>query len=199
MDVVFNSIYAHACMGAGLSVLTGIRAFLPVAFLALYSRLEFASSPVLNDTFFGFLEKTWVLVLLFALAIIEMVVVKLFAVSPLRDQITQPIRIFLGGVVFAAAVAPEGWIAMVVSGVLGLVIAGLADHVLRSTRKGTSATKTALVLVSSYEDILVLIGTLLFVLVPLIGALLAAFLVLLVYRVRVRGKRKHKGLRILKG
>ena len=130
-------------MGAGLSVLTGIRAFLPVAFLALYSRLEFASSPVLNDTFFGFLEKTWVLVLLFALAIIEMVVVKLFAVSPLRDQITQPIRIFLGGVVFAAAVAPEGWIAMVVSGVLGLVIAGLADHVLRSTRKGTSATKTA--------------------------------------------------------
>jgi len=186
-------------MGAGLSVLTGIRAFLPVAFLALYSRLEFASSPVLNDTFFGFLEKTWVLVLLFALAVIEIVVVKVFAVSPLRDQIMRPIRIFLGGVVFAAAMAPEGWIAMVVSGVLGLVIAGLADHVLRSTRKGTSATKTALVLVSFYEDILVLIGTLLFVLVPLIGALLAAFLVLLVYRVRVRGKRKHKGLRILKG
>ena len=186
-------------MGAGLAVLTGVRAFLPVAFLALYSRLEFASSPVLDGTFFGFLEKTWVIILLFGLAVIEMVLDKLFVVSPVRDQVMQPIRIFLGGVVFAAAMAPEGWIAMVVSGVLGLVIAGLADHVLRSTRTGASTTRTALVLISFYEDIVVLIGTLLFVLVPLIGALVAAFLGLLVYRVRVRGKRKHKGLRVLKG
>ena len=186
-------------MGAGLAVLTGIRAFLPVAFLALYSRLEFASAPVLDGTFFGFLERTWVIALVFALAVIELAVDKIFVVSPTRDQIMRPVRIFLGGVVFAAAMAPGGWIAMVVSGVLGLVIAGLADHVRRSTRAGMSANKTALVLISVYEDLAVLIGTLLFVLVPLIGALLAAFLVLLVYRVRVRGKRKHKGLRILKG
>jgi phosphate/sulfate permease len=52
---------------------------------------------------------------------------------------------------------------------------------------------------SVYEDLVVLIGTLLFVLVPLIGALLALFLFLLVYRLRRRNKRKHKGLRILKG
>jgi CHASE1-domain containing sensor protein len=45
----------------------------------------------------------------------------------------------------------------------------------------------------------VLIGTLLFVLVPLIGALLTLFLVLFVYRLQQRSKRKHKGLRILKG
>lgn len=199
MDVVFNSIYARACMGAGLAVLTGIRAFLPVAFLALYSRVEFASAHVLEGTPFGFLEKTWVIVVFFALAVIELAVDKIFVVSPTRDQIMQPIRIALGGLVFAAAMAPEGWIAMVVAGVLGLVIAGLADHVRRSTRSGMTANKTTLVLISTYEDVLVLIGTLLFVLVPLIGALLAAFLVLLFYRVRVRSKRKHKGLRILKG
>jgi hypothetical protein len=52
---------------------------------------------------------------------------------------------------------------------------------------------------SIYEDVAVLIGTLLFVLVPLIGALVALFLFLLVYRVQQRGKRKHKGLRILRG
>jgi hypothetical protein len=44
----------------------------------------------------------------------------------------------------------------------------------------------------------VLVGTLLFVLVPLIGMLVFCFLGLLVYRVQVVRKRKHKGLRILK-
>jgi phosphate/sulfate permease len=45
----------------------------------------------------------------------------------------------------------------------------------------------------------VLVGTLLFVLVPLIGALFACLVFLFVYRLRQRRRRKHKGLRILKG
>jgi uncharacterized membrane protein len=199
MDVIFNSIYARACMGAGLAVLTGVRAFLPVAFLALYSRLEFASAPVFNGTVLAFLDKTWVIAVLLSLAVIELALDKIFVISTTRDHIMRPIRIVLGGMVFAAAMAVEGWIAMTVAGVLGLVIAGLADHVRRQSRAGMSTNNTALVLISIYEDVAVLIGTLLFVLLPLVGALLAFFLVLIVYRVRVRGKRKHKGLRILRG
>ncbi len=198
MDVIFSSIYARACMGAGLAVLSGIRAFMPVGFLALYSRLEFQSAPVLSGTWFAFLERTWVIALLLALAVIELAADKIFLFSPLKTQIMQPIRIFLGGVVFAAAMAPDGWIAMVVCGVLGLAIAGLADHVMRSTRPAATKDTAPIILVSVYTDIVVLIGTLLFVLVPLIGALLTLFNVLLVYRVRVRSRRKHKGLRILK-
>jgi uncharacterized membrane protein len=198
LDAIFNSIYARACMGAGLAVLTGIRAFIPVGFLALYSRLEFRSAPILDETWFAFLEKTWVIALLLALAVVELAVDKIFLFSSLKNQIMRPIRIVLGGMVFAAVVAPDGWIAMTVCGVLGLVIAGLSDHVMRSTRPAESKETAPLILVSVYADLLVLIGTLLFVLLPLIGALLALFLVLLVYRVRVRGKRKHKGLRILK-
>lgn len=199
MDVIFNSIYARACMGAGLAVLTGVRAFLPVGFLALYSRLEFASAPVFNGTVLAFLDKTWVIAVLLSLAVIEMALDKIFVVSATRDHIMRPIRIVLGGMVFAAAMAIQGWIAMTVAGVLGLVIAGLADHVRRSSRAGMNTNHTALVLISIYEDVAVLIGTLLFVLLPLVGALLACFLVLLVYRVRLRSKRKHKGLRILRG
>jgi uncharacterized membrane protein len=199
MGVVFNSIYARACMGAGLAVLTGLRAFLPVGFLALYSRLEFRSAPVLDGTWFGFLEKTWVIALLLALAVVELAVEKIFVFSKTRDQIMQPIKIVLGGIVFAAAMAPDGWIAMTVSGVLGLLIAGLADHVRRSTRPAPTTDTTPMVLLSIYEDVAVLVGTLLFVLVPLIGALVAAFLVLFIHRVRLRKKRKHKGLRILRG
>ena len=198
MSVIFDSIYARACMGAGLAVLSGIRAFMPVGFLALYSRLEFRSAPILEGTWFGFLEHTWVIALLLALAVVELAADKIFLFSTLKTQIMRPIRIVMGGIVFAAAMAPDGWIAMVVCGVLGLAIAGLADHVMRSTRPKQTEDTTPIILVSVYTDIVVLIGTLLFVLLPLIGALLTLFLVLLVYRLWVRSKRKHKGLRILK-
>ncbi len=189
-------------MGAGLAVLSGLRAFIPVGFLALYSRLEFRSAPVLSGTAFAFLQKTWVIILLLVLAVVELLVDKVLVVSRTRDQIMRPIKIFLGGVVFAAVMAPDGWIAMAVSGVLGLVIAGLGDHVRRSMRPSTAPARgdrAPIVLVSVYEDLVVLIGTLLFVLVPLIGALVACFLALLVYRLQLKRRRKHKGLRILRG
>jgi len=199
MDVIFNSIYARACLGAGLAVLTGLRAFLPVAFLALYSRLEFASAPVLDETWFGFLQKTWVIILLFVLAVAEIGVDKLPALSLSRDRIMGPIKIVLGGVVFAAAMSPDGWIAMAASGVLGLAIAGVSDRARRSLRPDPASNMGPVVLMSIYEDAAVLVATLVFVLAPLLGALLACFLVLLTFRIRQRRKRKHKGLRILTG
>jgi uncharacterized membrane protein len=186
-------------MGAGLAVLSGVRGFLPIAFLALYSRLEFASAPVLGGTAFGFLESMWAVIPLLVLGIAELLLDKFFSKNTIFAHIMQPIKIVLGGLVFAVAVAPGGWIASVVGGVLGLVIAGLTDRVRRQTRAGMTSNTTAVVLVSIYEDIAVLVGTLLFVLVPLIGALFACLVVLLIYRVERRLRRKHKGLRILKG
>jgi uncharacterized membrane protein len=199
VHVIFDSVYARACMGAGLAVLSGVRGFLPVAFLALYSKLEFASAPVLQGTAFAFLGHTWIVALLLSLGVIELALDKIFPNNALFARIMQPLKIILGGLVFAVAVAPGGWIASVVGGVLGLVIAGLTDRVRRQTRSGMTSNTTAVVLVSVYEDIAVLVGTLLFVLVPLIGALLACLLALFFYRVERRRRRKHKGLRILKG
>jgi uncharacterized membrane protein len=200
---VFKSIYARVCMGAGLAALSGVRAFLPVAFLALYSRVEFFSAPVLDGTPFAFLEKTWVLALLFALAIIELATDKIPAIASLNRQIMRPIRIALGGLVFAAALAPDGWIPMTICAIVGLAIAGLAEHAAHSMRPGTQPgariEATPFVLLSIYADVLVLVGTLLFVLVPLIGALFACLMFLFVFRLRQRRNRKHKGLRILKG
>jgi phosphate/sulfate permease len=88
---------------------------------------------------------------------------------------------------------------MTVCGILGLIIAGLADRARSSMRPGSDAGTGPILLMSVYEDVAVLVGTLLFVLVPLIGALLALFLFLITYRLQQRRKRKHKGLRILKG
>ena len=83
--------------------------------------------------------------------------------------------------------------------VLGLAIAGLADHALRSVRPRPTADNGPIILLGLYTDFVVLVGSLVFVLVPLIGALLALFLFLFAYRLRRRRTRKHKGLRILKG
>ena len=199
MSVIFDSVYARACMGAGLAVLSGIRAFLPVAFLALYSRLNFASAPALDDTPFAFLLSLWAVIPLLVVAVAELLLEKFFPQSKLFSRMMQPFRILLGGVVFAAAISPGGWIASLVGGLLGLVIAGLTDRVRRETRSGMTSDKTAVILVSVYEDIAVLIGTLLFVLLPMIGALLAFLLLLFFYRVERRRRRKHKGLRILRG
>ena len=199
MDVVFKSIYARACMGAGLAALSGVRAFLPVAFLALYSRLEFASAPTLDGTPFAFLEETWAIALLFALAVIELATDKMPALAHTHRQVMRPVKIVFGGLVFAAVMAPDGWIAMTVCGILGLAIAGLAEHAVYSMRPESEIDTAPFILLSVYADLLVLIGTLLFVLVPLIGALFACFMFLFAYRLQQRGKRKHKGLRILKG
>jgi uncharacterized membrane protein len=199
VDAVFKSIYARACMGAGLAALSGVRAFLPVAFLALYSRLKFASAPLLDGTPFAFLEKTWVIALLFALAVIELATDKMPALAATHRQVMRPIKIAFGGLVFAAVMAPDGWIAMTVCGILGLAIAGLAEHAAFSMRPESEIETTPFVMLSVYADLLVLVGTLLFVLVPLIGALFACFTFLFVYRLQRRRKRKHKGLRILKG
>lgn len=199
MHVIFDSVYARACMGAGLAVLSGVRAFLPVAFLALYSRLEFASAPVLKGTAFAFLEQLWCVAALLGLAVVELAVDKILPQNRLLVRIMRPIKVILGGTVFAAVMAPEGWLASVVAGVLGMAIAGLTDYARHQSRSGMTTDTTAVVFVSLYEDVAVLVGTLLFVLVPLIGALLACLLALFVYRVEKRRRRKHKGLRILKG
>ncbi len=198
MDAIFNSIYARVCMGAGLAALTGVRAFLPVAFLALYSRLEFASAPSLDGTWFAFLQQTWVIALLFALAIVELATDKMPALAATHRQVMRPIKIILGGLVFAASMAPDGWIPMLICGIVGLLIAGLAEHAAASMRPAADMETAPFVLLSVYADLLVLVGTLLFVLVPLIGALFACFVFLFVYRLQQRRKRKYKGMRILK-
>jgi uncharacterized membrane protein len=198
VDIIFDSIYARAFLGAGLSALTGVRAFLPIAFLALYSRLEFASAPVLDQTWFGWLQQTWVIVLLFVLAVIELVAEKFPALGSTNRQILRPVKIVLGGLIFSAVMAPDGWIAMLVCGILGLAVAGLTEIAANSLRPRPEMETTPFVLLSIYADLVVLIGTLLFVLVPLIGALFACFMFLFVYRVQQRRKRKYKGMRILK-
>ena len=137
--------------------------------------------------------------LLFALAVIELATDKMPALARTYRQIMRPIKIVFGGLVFAAVMAPDGWIAMTVCGILGLAIAGLAEHAIYSMRPESDIETTPFVLLSIYADLLVLIGTLLFVLVPLIGALFACFMFLFVYRLQRRRGRKHKGLRILKG
>jgi hypothetical protein len=137
MDVVFNSIYARACMGAGLAVLSGFRAFLPIAFLALYSRLEFASAPVLQDTWFKFLEHTWVIAVLFALAVIELAMTSCPPSRMIRPDHATP-HDHLRRQVFADVLTPRTGRR---GGVRhpGLAIAGLADHAMRSVRTGPTA------------------------------------------------------------
>jgi hypothetical protein len=203
---VFDNIYGRVCLGAGYSALSGIRAFLPLGFLALYARLRLFSAPPLGGTPFAFLQRTWVIVLLFVLAAIELAAEKLVAgratgrtAHGKSRTVTIPLRVLLGGVVFAAAVSPHGTIAMVVCGVIGLGMAWLSNRAVSALRPDArTAGRSTAILVSLFEDIIVVVAAFLFVLVPPLGALFALFIFLLAYRVRTRRRRKYSGLRILK-
>jgi uncharacterized membrane protein len=175
-----------------------VRAFLPFAFLALFSAVDFFSAPALGGTSFAFLDKTWVVAVLFVLAVVE-IVIDAAPLLPSRDIVLRPVRILVGAVAFAAVVAPHGWIVMVICAIAGLAIAYAAEYVGGAMRPDAKAGTMSLAFTSIYWDVAVLVGVVLFVLVPVLGALFAISIFLLVLRLRQRRMRKHKGLRILKG
>ncbi len=179
--MIFNSVYARACMGAGLAVLTGIRGFLPVAFPGAFLQLRFQSAPV-GEPGLG----SWI-----GLGYIHppgsgrhrAVLEKLLVFSTVRDRIMLPIKIDGGGLVFAAAALTGGSLCLYRES-LAWQSRAWPTTCARQTRPTPTKDTTPIILLSIYEDVAVLVRTLLFVLLPLIGALVA-FLVLLVYRVRV--------------
>ncbi|MCJ7796695.1 MAG: DUF4126 domain-containing protein [Thermoleophilia bacterium] len=172
MDVLFNSLAALTATGGGLSSLSGLRAFLPLALVGLISRYGLFGAFDLDDTPFAILQNPWVIAILLALAVFEIVADKVPVVDSLQDVVAGPLRI-LAGATHAAK---------------GIV------------RPGATAASggTANPFISFLEDLFTFFGTFLVILLPILGLLLVLFVLFVIYRVRRRRRRKYKGLRILK-
>jgi uncharacterized membrane protein len=199
VDAFMNSPFAHVSLGAGLAVLCGLRAFLPVAILGLFARLGWLASPVLKGTSFAFLQSSWLIGLLFALSLVEIVLDKAPALDRAPDVVAIPLRILAGAVVFGAALAPERMPAVIIGLVAGGLIAGVSHAAKSVIRPGAVATAGAAhPYLSLMEDVAAAIGAVLVLLLPLLGIVLVAALLFFVYRILRRRRRKYKGLRILK-
>lgn len=187
-------------MGVGLSSIAGVRAYLPLALVGLFARLGLFALPAPFD-----LLSNWLVIgALLVLALAETGLDKIPALNSILDIVQTPVRIVAGAVLFAAAlqagIAPDGFSELVPELAAGGGIAGLVA-VLKVTLRPSANVSTAGVsasVLSTFEDVVALVGGVIAVLVPLVPLFLVAFLLFFFFRVRRRRGRKYGGLRILR-
>lgn len=175
--------------------MAGLRAFLPLGLAGVFGLLGAFGLPRPFDA----LTEPLVLVIVFALALVEGALDKFPALGGVFGVITVPLRILSGAVLFAAtsgagldvSAAPE----LVAGGAIAGVVSVLAA-VLRPSSSASAAGVSASFL-SAFEDVVALVGAVIAIFVPLISLFLVAFVLFFFYRVRKRRGRKFEGLRIL--
>jgi hypothetical protein len=181
--------------GIGLSAVAGVRAYLPLALVGIFARLGFFELPEPFDLLTNWL----VIAALLALAFVESGLDKIPALDTVLDVVQTPIRIVSGALLFAAALEAGLGVEAIPELAAGGGIAGtvaVLKAVLRPPANAASAGVSAPFL-STFEDVVAVVGGILAVLVPLVPLLLVAFLLYFFYRVRRRRGRKYGGLRIL--
>lgn len=187
-------------MGVGLSSIAGVRAYLPLALVGLFAQLGLFALPAPFN-----LLSTWLVIgVLLVLALAETGLDKIPALDSILDIVQTPLRIVAGAVLFAAAlqtgIVPDGFSELVPELAAGGGIAGLVavlKAILRPPANVSTAGVSAPVL-STFEDVVALVGGVIAVLVPLVPLFLVAFLLFFFFRVRRRRGRKYGGLRILR-
>jgi len=164
----------------GLSGSAGLNAYLPLLIIALIARF-FPGLVRLNEPWTA-LTSWWVIGVLVVLLIIEIVADKVPAVNHVNDVIQTVIRPAAGAILFAANANTIADIHPVLAMVCGILVAG-SVHLVKSAvvrpavtaasaaPSGGTATAPANVIVSTLEDIVAIITSLLAVLVPFILAL----------------------------
>lgn len=200
MDFLMDSTVAHVLLGLGLACLSGFRAFLPLLLLAVAVRLAFLGAPVVEGTWAAFLEREWVLIALGALALLEIVLDKITGPKLAFDLVMTPLRMAAGALAFAVPLSNRGLVTVIIAAVAGAAVA-LIGHAARGALR-PGAEETAGVhnrpFLSFFEDLATTAGTVAVLAFPFLGVLLFLFVLFLVYRVRMRRRRKYKGLRILR-
>jgi preprotein translocase subunit SecY len=181
--------------GVGLSSVAGVRAYLPLALAGTFARLGLfeLQAP------FDLLSNWLVIVALLALTLVESGLDKIPALDTVLDVIQTPIRVVAGALLFSAALEAGLGVEALPELAAGGGIAGtvaVLKAVLRPPANAASAGVPAPFL-STFEDVVAVVGSILAVLVPLVPLLLVVFLLFFFYRVRRRRGRKYGGLRIL--
>ena len=186
-----------AGLGVGLASVAGVRAFVPLALFSLFAWLEFVVEPDIPG-----LQGGWIVILvLSALAIVEIALDKVRALDPAFGYVMIPVRMVAGAVLFAAvyytgtlfdAGAVPG---LVAGGAIAGLVAGL-KVILRPLPRGSSAGVSTAFL-SATEDFVAVLGGVVGLFLPLVPLLFVGFLLFFFNRIRKRRGRKYGGLRIL--
>ena len=182
-------------IGIGLASIAGVRAYLPLALVGLFARIGFFELPAP----FGFIDDWAAIGAFVVLALLETGLDKVPSLAKIVNIVQTPLRIVAGAVLFALALQ-EGLDAgaipeLVAGGIIAGVVAVL-KYLWRPPADASSAGVSSSFL-STFEDVVALVGGIIAVLVPLLPLALVAFLLYFFFRIRRRRGKKFGGLRIL--
>jgi hypothetical protein len=186
--------------GAGLAGSSGVRPFLPPLLAGALARGDIGLD--FGGTHFSFLESTWWLLLVFALAVAA------YALERRRPGAASEraaegglavLGIAFGALLFAGSLADTGhasWPGLVLGAACALLGFWAVSGLLRRTRRRLDESAASLLTV--YADIAALVLAGLSVLVPPLAFVALAAFVLLLASGRRAGGQKYEGLRILR-
>jgi hypothetical protein len=186
-------------IGIGLSSVAGVRAFLPLALVALFAALGLFEPPSPYVDVGG--DGWWwsAFGVLAGLSVLEIVLDKIPVLDRAFNYAMVPVRAFTGGVLFTTVLGFDVDTGSVPWLVAGAIIAG-AVAVLKvllrpSPKVETSGVSTRFL--SAAEDVVALVGGILGALIPFVPLFVVGFLLFFYIRIRKRRGRKYGGLRIL--
>jgi hypothetical protein len=186
-----------AGLGVGLASIAGVRAFVPLALLGLFARLGFIVPPDILGLQIG-----WTVVLvLSALAVVEIVLDKVRALDPAFGYAMIPVRMVAGALLFAAMYEPGTLLdagaapGLVAGGGIAALVAVLEVILRPSSRSSSAGVSTAFL--SAMEDVVAVSGGVVGFFLPFVPLLFVGFLLFFFNRIRKRRGRKYGGLRIL--
>ena len=191
-------IFLVVGIGVGLASVAGVRAFFPLALVALFSAVGLFEPPspyvdVGGDgwwSFFGVFA---------ALSVLEAVLDKVGGIERVFNLVMVPVRALAGGILFTAGSGFDVDTGSVPWLVVGALIAGVVAVLKVSWRPAASSASSGVStsFLSLIEDLVGLIGGAIAFVVPYLPVLLVAFLLFFFSRIRKRRGRKFGGLRIL--
>ncbi len=173
----------------GLSSAAGLNAYLPLLVVALLAR--FTDLITLKPPWDA-LESWWVIGVLAVLLTIEVIVDKVPAADTINDVVQTFIRPLAGAILFAASAGVISDVHPVVALICGLLVAGGVHAVKATARPVVTGTTGGLLnpVVSTVEDVVSLVLTILSILVPVLGLLL--LLLVIIWFIRRRRKRRQE-------
>jgi glucan phosphoethanolaminetransferase (alkaline phosphatase superfamily) len=174
----------------GLSASAGLNAYIPLLVVALMARTPWLKLTPPWDT----LSSWWVIGVLVVLLLVETLADKIPAVNHINDIIQTFVRPAAGAVVFAASTNVVSSVHPVLAIICGLLVAG-GVHAVKALAVRPAVTVTtggiATPIVSTAEDVLATVLSILAVVVPvLLGALLCVLAAWVIWRIWRRANRE---------
>lgn len=179
----------------GLSSTAGIRAYLPLLALAIGSNIDSSALPLQPN--FQTLKSPPLIIILAVLTLLEIAVDKVPVIDHFSDAVHTVIRPFSGAIIMAGTQNSLSDISPWLAAGVGAVLA-LAFHTVKATSRPVVSATTAGIgnpIVSTIEDILAAVMSVLLIAAPIIGIILLVVLALLLVRLMIGVVRKVRGRR----